>query len=181
MLRLARYEIVPFEIVWITKSFRIVSHFAGNDYGVCCTATDRLVKPGSCPTVDESDNSTVCGVPCENDMQCHGSDKCCSSGSQCNGPLHCVPPQNFSLCLQQKRIAQLLTVAERKDKGYIPQCDPTNGDRFFRRQCSRNGLVCWCVDPDRGTTVQGTMGPADEVLCDGQCNTLSSLFLTVLT
>ena len=146
----------------------LVLYSSGADYGVCCMAADRITKPGTCPLVDDQMNSTVCGVPCANDMECQGADKCCPSVGSCGGSGHCVPPFNFSLCLQQQQIAQLLSLTEREGKGYIPQCDEDN-QKFAVRQCSRNGLVCWCVDPDLGTKVKGSMGSAQDVVCDGLC------------
>ncbi|KZS04617.1 Uncharacterized protein APZ42_032431 [Daphnia magna] len=144
----------------------------GADYGVCCMAADRISKPGTCPAVDGQSNSTVCGVPCANDMECQGADKCCPSVDSCGDSGHCVPPANFSLCLQQQQIARLLSLTEREGKGYVPQCDE-DGQRFTVRQCSRNGLVCWCVDPDLGTKVKGSMGSGQDVVCDGQANSVA--------
>ena len=85
---------------------------------------------------------------------------------------------NFSeffqiVCLQQKKITELLSVNERPDKGYIPQCD-SNG-QFETRQCSRNGQVCWCVDTS-GTKMKGTMGPFETVVCDGPMSKFRSIF-----
>lgn len=136
-------------------------------------AADRITKPGSCPAFDGQTNSTDCGVPCSNDMECQGADKCCSSFGGCpaGAGQHCVPPFNFSLCLQQQQIAQLLSLTEREGKGYVPQCDE-DGQKFAARQCSRNGLVCWCVDPELGTKVKGSMGSAQDVVCDGLCKLL---------
>lgn len=57
-----------------------------------------------------------------------------------------------------------MVVRELAGKGYIPQCDSEG--QFESRQCSRNGLVCWCVD-GQGTKVKGSMGPSDEVICNG--------------
>ena len=77
------------------------------------------------------------------------------------------------VCLQQKKITELLSVNERPDKGYIPQCD-SNG-QFETRQCSRNGQVCWCVDTS-GTKMKGTMGPFETVVCDGPMSKFRSIF-----
>lgn len=140
----------------------------GADYGVCCTPAELLLKPGSCPALEDLSDSTVCGVPCSNDMECQGADKCCPSVDGCGGGGHCLPPRNLSLCLHQQKIAQLLSLTEREGKGYIPQCDQ-DGNQFVARQCSRNGLVCWCVDPETGTKIKGSMGPSQDVSCDGQC------------
>lgn len=107
-------------------------------------------------------------------MECQGADKCCPSVSGCGSGSgsHCIPPRNFSLCLQQQKIAQLLSLTELEGKGYIPQCSQ-DGLEFATRQCSRNGLVCWCVDARLGTKVKGSMGPAADVVCDGLCKLIS--------
>ena len=64
--------------------------FIGADYGVCCTAADQLIKPGTCPPDADGD---ICGVPCKDDTQCLGADKCCQSEA-CG--KHCIPPRNIS-------------------------------------------------------------------------------------
>ncbi|GLH00224.1 Papilin [Gryllus bimaculatus] len=135
---------------------------SGNDYGVCCPASMLLQKPGKCPAPStDSDNSqTVCGSSCEHDLDCPTMQKCCPS-DKCG--KFCSQPQNVTECLQQQMLAELLIVNEREGKGYIPQCDPESG-QFEAKQCSRNGLVCWCVDV-LGNKVPGSMGPGDKVSC----------------
>lgn len=79
------------------------------------------------------------------------------------------------MCLQQQKIAELLSLTEREGKGYVPQCDGETG-KFAPLQCSRNGLVCWCVDPSTGVKVKGSMGSSEEVSCDGTCKSSNFLF-----
>ena len=82
----------------------------GDDYGVCCAAVDKLVKPGSCPvdaqTLTLQDENTVagtededdvvdmrCGATCQHDLQCPSTQKCCMSDI-CG--QHCVQPVNLT-------------------------------------------------------------------------------------
>ncbi|XP_066984826.1 uncharacterized protein [Macrobrachium rosenbergii] len=140
----------------------------GQDYGVCCAAVDELKKPGECPL--EDGNSLVgadgeqeemrCGASCLHDLQCPSTQKCCIS-EICG--QHCVQPANLTACLQQRMIAELLIVTEREGKGYVPQCREEDG-LYTPRQCSRNGLICWCVDPE-GNKLSRTLGAAHEVDC----------------
>lgn len=99
----------------------------GADYGVCCASAAKLQKPGTCPSppTDEADEtSQVCGVPCANDMQCQGADKCCPSyaADRCGSAQHCLPPMNFSRKLTAPSyLRQWLSAAGRR--GFL------NGDR----------------------------------------------------
>ena len=67
----------------------------GADYGVCCASAGKLQKPGSCPA-SANETAQVCGVPCTNDMECQGPDKCCPSAHCGASAAHCVPSANFS-------------------------------------------------------------------------------------
>ncbi|CAL4080089.1 unnamed protein product, partial [Meganyctiphanes norvegica] len=139
----------------------------GNDYGVCCAAVDELEKPGQCPMEGDTTQGLLgeegmrCGASCLHDLQCPSTQKCCIS-SICG--QHCVQPINLTACLQQRMIAELLVVTEREGKGYVPQCRKEDA-MFEARQCSRNGLICWCVDPE-GNKLARTLGAAHEVNCD---------------
>ncbi|XP_037073355.1 uncharacterized protein LOC119094399 [Pollicipes pollicipes] len=132
---------------------------SGADYGVCCPSMEKaLAPPARCPAPPLGERE-VCGVPCQFDFQCSRYDACCRS-HECG--THCVPTTNKTKCEQKRQLAELMMINEKQGRGYVPQC--TEDGSFERRQCSRNGLVCWCVDPD-GTNVRGTMGPADGVVC----------------
>lgn len=139
---------------------------SGNDYGVCCPASLKIQKPGSCPKADdvESTNNTgfMCGTPCSHDLECPHMQKCCHNngcGSNCRQPF------NVTACHQARVLSEILSVNEREGRGYIPQCNDVNG-MFVNRQCSRNGLVCWCVDTLSGNKIKGTMGAANMVDCN---------------
>ncbi|GAB6024412.1 hypothetical protein CHUAL_009577 [Chamberlinius hualienensis] len=126
------------------------------DYGVCCPSTEYLTKPGTCPKA--SKNCTKL-TNCNNDMECEGLQKCCEFDG-C-GQV-CVPMAENTRCLQQKILSELLSVREKSGQGYIPQC--TANGNFVAKQCSRNGLVCWCVDIN-GLKLPRSMGSADQVNC----------------
>ncbi|XP_063831607.1 neurogenic locus notch homolog protein 1 [Ostrinia nubilalis] len=130
---------------------------SGNDYGVCCPASLELQKAGTCPA--SSSEEVECGAPCAHDLECPSMQKCCDGG-ECG--RHCTLPHNVTMCTQQKMLAELLVVSEKEGKGYVPQC-AADGN-FVSRQCSRNGLVCWCVDSD-GNKLRGSMGPSATVQC----------------
>ncbi|XP_065072539.1 uncharacterized protein LOC135696926 [Ochlerotatus camptorhynchus] len=140
---------------------------SGNDYGVCCPASLQFEKPGTCPKPDEikSTDSTgyLCGTPCGHDLECPQMQKCCTSNG-CG--RNCQQPHNVTTCHQARMLSELLSINEREGRGYVPQCDGPGGS-FSMRQCSRNGLVCWCVDPKSGNKIKGTMGAALMVNCDG--------------
>ncbi|KAL0819872.1 hypothetical protein ABMA28_007892 [Loxostege sticticalis] len=130
---------------------------SGNDYGVCCPASLELQKAGTCPA--STTEEIECGTPCAHDLECPSMQKCCDGG-ECG--RHCTLPHNVTMCTQQKMLAELLVVSEKEGKGYVPQCAPDG--TFQSRQCSRNGLVCWCVDSD-GNKLRGSMGPSATVQC----------------
>lgn len=108
--------------------------------------------------------SGFCGSSqCKSDIECPQMQKCCFS--QTCGQT-CQQPQNLTVCHQVKMLADALTIGEREGRGYVPDCSGPNGN-FAGRQCSRNGLVCWCVEPINGHKIDGTMGAADVVHCEG--------------
>lgn len=141
---------------------------SGHDYGVCCPASLKLQKPGQCPRPEVQEVSVqagvMCGLPCSHDLECQQMQKCCLT----NGcAMNCRQPVNVTACDQARMLSELLSVNEREGRGYVPQCNEAGGEGpFARRQCSRNGLVCWCVNPMTGDKLKGTMGAASLVDCD---------------
>lgn len=144
----------------------------GNDYGVCCPASLKYEKPGTCPKEDEvissPDTGIMCGSPCSHDLECPQMQKCC--GSLTCGQT-CQQTKDSTLCHQAKLQVEILSISEREGRGYVPQCDERNG-QFVTRQCSNNGLVCWCVNPQNGNKIKGTIGAAKSVICDNIENLL---------
>ncbi|XP_076257897.1 uncharacterized protein LOC143194965 [Rhynchophorus ferrugineus] len=129
----------------------------GNDYGVCCPASLKIQKTGQCPI--QSENDFECGTLCTHDLECPSVQKCCHT-NQCGSS--CMHPKNVTECYHQKALSEVLAVSERAGRGYVPQC--TDDGQFEPKQCSRNGLVCWCVDR-MGRKLKGSMGPSDIVTC----------------
>jgi hypothetical protein len=59
----------------------------GNDYGVCCPASLKIQKTGSCP--EKLDEDFECGSSCTHDLECPSVQKCCQTeqcGSSCTHP-----------------------------------------------------------------------------------------------
>lgn len=145
---------------------------SGNDYGVCCPSSLQYEKPGTCPSEDEvissPDTGVMCGSPCAHDLECPQMQKCCGS-SVCGRT--CQQTKDSTLCHQAKLQSEILSISEREGRGYVPQCDNQSG-LFAARQCSSNGLVCWCVNPQNGNKVKGTIGAAKSISCDNIDNLL---------
>lgn len=138
---------------------------SGNEYGVCCPASLNYEKPGMCPSGNGAmmfDGEATCGSQCRSDIECPQMQKCCFN--QVCGQS-CQQPMNITVCHQVKLLSQALTINEREGRGYVPDCSGPGGN-FASRQCSRNGLVCWCVEPVNGNKIDGTMGASDAVNCD---------------
>lgn len=129
----------------------------GNDYGVCCPASLQIQKAGTCPAKHEE--VYECGMMCSHDLECPSVQKCCNT-EQCGSS--CAHPRNVTECIHQRALSEVLAVSERAGRGYIPQCS-TDG-QFEPKQCSRNGLICWCVDR-MGRKMKGSMGPAESTNC----------------
>lgn len=139
----------------------------GNDYGVCCPNSIKFQKPGVCPSPDEVNYSEstgyMCGTPCSQDLECKHMEKCCFTKG-CK--YSCQQPFNVTNCHQARALSEVLQISEREGRGYVPDCNGPGG-MFNPRQCSRNGLVCWCVDPRSGHKIKSSMGAANAVDCEG--------------
>ncbi|XP_001993789.3 uncharacterized protein LOC6567649 [Drosophila grimshawi] len=146
---------------------------SGNDYGVCCPSALTFHKPGVCPAPEQShftkSTGYMCGSPCSHDLECANMEKCCfTKGCQFN----CQQATNVTGCHQAKALSDILAINEREGRGYVPDCNGPGG-QYSPRQCSRNGLVCWCVDPRTGHKIKESMGAANSVNCDGWENMIS--------
>ncbi|VEN35788.1 unnamed protein product [Callosobruchus maculatus] len=139
----------------------------GNDYGVCCPASLKIQKTGTCPA--KLDAAAPCGTMCSHDLECPSIQKCCHT-EECG--MSCIHPENITECFHQKALSEVLAVSERAGRGYVPQC--TDDGQFEPKQCSRNGLVCWCVDR-LGRKIKGSMGAAENV----NCSMVESRYVTV--
>lgn len=69
----------------------LMLHCLGNDYGVCCPASLKIQKTGTCPIHNEK--LLDCGVMCTHDLECPSIQKCCET-KQCG--LSCVHPKNVT-------------------------------------------------------------------------------------
>lgn len=61
--------------------------YIGNDYGVCCPASLKIQKTGTCPV--EIEKYEECGNTCTHDLECPSIQKCCNTercGSSCANP-----------------------------------------------------------------------------------------------
>ena len=144
----------------------------GNDYGVCCPASLKYEKPGTCPNsidfVSSPAHGVLCGSSCSHDLECPHVQKCCES-AKCGKT--CQNPRDSTLCHQAKLQSEILAISRNEGQGYTPQCDSKNG-QFKTKQCSNNGLVCWCANPENGNKIKGTIGSAKTVQCDNIENLL---------
>lgn len=68
---------------------RPTTNLAGNDYGVCCPASLKIQKAGTCPEKHEGE----CGQLCSHDLECPSVQKCCGS-EECGSS--CVHPKNVT-------------------------------------------------------------------------------------
>ncbi|KAJ8953040.1 hypothetical protein NQ314_007414 [Rhamnusium bicolor] len=60
-----------------------------NDYGVCCPASLKIQKTGTCPATTENE----CGSMCTHDLECPSVQKCCHT-EQCGSS--CIHPKNVT-------------------------------------------------------------------------------------
>ncbi|XP_066596497.1 thyroglobulin isoform X2 [Prorops nasuta] len=139
------------------------------EYGVCCPSAGNLQRSGACPDSTELTDDQTCYLgtgnvtlftTCQHDLECPSPQKCCKRTTNC--PAVCTIPRDLGICQRDRDLAQLLTISEREGRGYVPQC--TIDGAYEAKQCSRNGLVCWCVDKN-GRKLSGSMGPSNKVKC----------------
>ncbi|KAJ9582850.1 hypothetical protein L9F63_022809 [Diploptera punctata] len=113
-------------------------------------------KPGQCPYLVPVGNGS-CDYECRSDLNCNGSEKCCSNGcgTQCIAPVMLTACQHRRAILEHKAHETGIPASQM----YLPQCREEDGS-FEPVQCHPKSRQCWCVD-NKGDELPGTRAPPD--------------------